>query len=241
MTDTYSAETPTLNEAPTRTTDTVRAAGGDWPGSLADERLRAAEWQATLAAGQAPVPDRHVPDPGPLGLAAFALTTFVLSLTNAGVFAAEPAAVALAFFYGGAAQLLAGLWEFRRANVFGATAFTSYGAFWLSYGIYALFIAKSLNASGDATATFLLGWTIFTAYMTIAAVRVSNAVFVVFVLLTITFVLLTVGAYNPAATGSASGWTKAGGWTGVATAAAAWYGSFGGVVNATFRRRIIPT
>jgi uncharacterized protein len=87
-----------------------------------------------------------------------------------------------------------------------------------------------------------LGWTVFTAYMTIAAVRVGTAVFVVLILLTITFVLLTVGAYHPpAAAGSVSGWTRAGGWTGVATAAAAWYASFGGLVKATFRRTIIPT
>lgn len=240
MTDGYNTEPPTLKRSRTRTTGRAKNPGGDWPVSIADQRLRAAERHPTVIAERIPVPDRHVPDPGPLGLAAFALTTFVLSLTNSGVFAAEPAAVALAFFYGGAAQLLAGLWEFRRANVFGATAFTSYGAFWLSYGSYALFIAKSLHATGDATATFLLGWTIFTAYMAIAAVRVGNAVFAVFVLLTITFVLLTIGAYNPAAAGGVSGWTRAGGWTGVATAAAAWYASFGGVVNATFKRTIIP-
>jgi succinate-acetate transporter protein len=189
-----------------------------------------------------PVPDRHVPDPAPLGLAAFALTTFVLSLSNADVYAATPAAVALAFFYGGAAQLLAGMWEFRRANVFGATAFASYGAFWLSFGIYALVVENSLHATSDATATFLLGWTIFTAYMTVAALRVSGAVLSVFVLLTVTFALLTIGAYRaPASATALSDWTKAGGWVGVATAAAAWYASFAGVVNATFRRSVIPT
>lgn len=190
----------------------------------------------------APVPDPHVPDPAPLGLAAFALTTFVLSLANADVYRAAPAAVAVAFFYGGAAQLFAGMWEFRRANTFGATAFSSYGAFWLSFGIYELVVAKTLSATTDATATFLLGWTIFTAYMLVASARVSGAVFVVFFLLTITFVLLTVGAYNPPAAATAiSGWTKAGGWVGVATAAAAWYASFAGVVNATFGRTVLPT
>ncbi|MGF7237331.1 MAG: acetate uptake transporter [Frankia sp.] len=187
-------------------------------------------------------PDPHVPDPAPLGLAGFAMTTFVLSLANANVYAAVPGAVALAFFYGGAAQFAAGMWEFRRANVFGATAFASYGAFWLSYGIYVLVVAKSLVATTDATATFLLGWTIFTAYMAIAAIRVSGAVLAVFVLLTVTFVLLTIGAYNPPAAATAvSGWTKAGGWVGVATAAAAWYASFAGVVNATFKRAVVPT
>jgi succinate-acetate transporter protein len=87
-----------------------------------------------------------------------------------------------------------------------------------------------------AVGVFLLGWTIFTAYMTVSSFRVSLAVATVFVLLTVTFVLLTVGAFH-----SSSGWTKAGGWVGLATAAAAWYASFAGVVNETFKKPLIPT
>src|SRR3954451_9816011 len=140
-----------------------------------------------------------VADPGPLGLAAFAMTTFVLSCFNAGFFGAksplEAVVLPLALFYGGFAQLLAGMWEFRKANTFGALAFSSYGAFWLSFVGYVKFVAPGLPTTdaGAATGLFLLGWTIFTAYMTVASVRVSGAVAAVFVALLATFILLTIG------------------------------------------------
>ena len=87
---------------------------------------------------------RMIADPAPLGLGAFALTTFLLSLVNAGVMDAttEPVVLGVALAYGGIAQILAGMWEFRKGNVFGATAFTSYGAFWLSFWAYVAFYAK---------------------------------------------------------------------------------------------------
>jgi succinate-acetate transporter protein len=177
-------------------------------------------------------------DPAPLGLAAFALTTFILSLANANVYpTAAGAAVFTAIAYGGLAQLLAGMWEFKRGNTFAATAFSSFGAFWIA--VYFLVIVGKLDPGAPANAalfgTFFLGWTIFTFYMTIAALRVSGAVLLVFTLLTITFVCLTIGSFN-----SNAHLIHAGGWVGVATAAAAWYGSFAGVTNATFRKAIIP-
>jgi succinate-acetate transporter protein len=183
-------------------------------------------------------PDITVADPAPLGLAAFALTTFVLSISNAKVWSAEPAAVALAAAYGGGAQLLAGMWEFKRNNTFGALAFSSYGGFWISYFIFVKFIAKDVPSAtiSETVGTFLLGWTIFTAYMTIASLRVSGAVMLVFVLLTVTFAFLTIGAFQ-----ESENWTKAGGWVGIATAAAAWYASFAGVTNSTFKRVVMPT
>jgi succinate-acetate transporter protein len=193
------------------------------------------------ASPEPPAPARPhlVADPAPLGLAAFAMTTFALSIGNTNVWGpGADAALALALVYGGAAQLLAGMWEFVRRNTFGAVAFTSYGAFWISYYVFVKFVAPGVAAADApvAVGVFLLGWTIFTAYMTVASLRVSGAVAVVFVLLTVTFVLLTVGAFD-----SLSGWTKAGGWLGVATAAAAWYTSFAGVVNETFHRTLLPT
>lgn len=87
-----------------------------------------------------------------------------------------------------------------------------------------------------AVGVFLMGWTIFTFYMTIASFRVSGAVVTVFVLLTITVALLTIGAFH-----SNIDVNEAGGWVGVATAAAAWYASFAGVVNETFRKSVVPT
>ena len=184
------------------------------------------------------LPDVTVADPAPLGLAAFALTTFVLSLANANVWVtAAGAAVALALAYGGTVQLLAGMWEFKRANTFGATAFSSYGGFWISF----FFLVHILKvADHNAIGAYLLGWTIFTAYMTVAALRVSGAVTAVFVLLTITFLLLTIGELRHGPGAALNNWTKAGGWVGVATAAAAWYASFAGVVNSTFKRSVLP-
>src|SRR5690242_21785029 len=117
-----------------------------------------------------------IADPGPLGLAGFAATTFVLSLFNAKVIdnsALEAVVLPLALFYGGLVQLLAGMWEFRKANTFGATAFASFGAFWLSYAAYVKFVVPGLPASTEykATGLFLLAWAIFTAYMTLASMR----------------------------------------------------------------------
>lgn len=182
-------------------------------------------------------PDPTVADPAPLGLAAFALTTFLLSLSNANVWASSTTALALAMAYGGGCQLLAGMWEFKRNNTFGATAFSSYGAFWIGYFIFVMFIAPSVPAGDVAgtVGTFLMAWGIFTAYMTVASLRVSVAIVVVFVLLTVTFFLLAIGAYE-----ASSMWTKAGGWCGVATAAAAWYASFAGVTNSTFKKVVLP-
>ncbi len=181
---------------------------------------------------------QRVADPAPLGLAAFAMTTFALSIGNTNVWGpGAKAALALALVYGGGAQLLAGMWEFVRKNTFGAVAFTSFGAFWISYYVFVKFVAPGISAADlpVAVGVFLLGWTIFTAYMTVASFRVSGAVVAVFVLLTATFVLLTIGAFQ-----SSVNLTKAGGWVGIATAAAAWYASFAGVVNETFRKPVIP-
>jgi Predicted membrane protein len=183
-----------------------------------------------------------IADPGPLGLAAFALTTFVLSCVNAGLLKAgvESIVLGLALFYGGLGQLLAGMWEFRKNNTFGALAFTSYGAFWLSFwGISKFFTPAEGTAAGDvanAVGVFLLAWGIFTAYMTVASLRVSGAVTAVFVLLTLTFLVLAIGEFA-----GSTGVTRFGGWLGIITALAAWYTSFAGVTNTTWRRTVLPT
>ena len=178
-------------------------------------------------------------DPAPLGLAAFALTTFVLSMFNADLVskAGEPVVLGLALGYGGIAQILAGMWEFRTGNTFGAVAFTSFGAFWLSYWALVTFFVDSIPAAnaGAAIGLFLWAWAIFTAYMFVASLRTTVAVAVVFFLLTITFILL--GAGN---SGDHTNMIKWGGYIGLATAAAAWYASFAAVVNSTFGRIIAP-
>jgi uncharacterized protein len=179
-------------------------------------------------------------DPGPLGLAAFALTTFVLSFFNSGLMSEKglPIVLGLALAYGGLAQLLAGMWEFRTGNTFGATAFTSYGAFWLSFWAFEQFFAKDITdktALAHSVGLFLIGWGIFTAYMFIASLRVSVAVAVVFALLAATFIVLGIG--NATETESI---THAGGFIGIATAIAAWYASFAAVANSTFGRIVLP-
>lgn len=178
-------------------------------------------------------------DPAPLGLAGFAMTTFVLSMFNANLVSAKglPVVLGLALAYGGLAQLLAGMWEFRTGNTFGAVAFTSYGAFWLSFWALEVFYAKDIGGNvGHAVGLYLWAWAIFTAYMTVASLKVSAAVALVFVLLTATFILLAIGA-----SGAHETVTHWGGYLGIATAVAAWYASFAAVTNSTFGRTILPT
>lgn len=180
-----------------------------------------------------------IADPGPLGLAAFALTTFVLSMFNADLVGkgGEPILFGLAFAYGGLAQVLAGMWEFRTGNTFGAVAFTSFGAFWLSFWAFVQFYEKSVPAAdaGHAVGLYLIAWGIFTTYMFVASLRTTAAIALVFVLLAVTFFLLGIGN-----AGAHTNIVKAGGWFGLATAAAAWYASFAGVTNATFGRTVLP-
>ncbi|HEV7495128.1 acetate uptake transporter [Baekduia sp.] len=180
-----------------------------------------------------------IADPGPLGLAAFALTTFVLSMFNANLVGVggEPVVFGLAFAYGGIAQFAAGMWEFRTGNTFGAVAFTSYGAFWLSFWAFVEFFEKSVPKAdaGHAIGLYLIAWGIFTLYMFVASLRTTAAIAAVFALLTLTFFALGIG--------NAGGHTNIvhlGGWLGLATAAAAWYASFAAVTNSTFGRAVLP-
>jgi succinate-acetate transporter protein len=191
------------------------------------------------AASSGMAPGSHLADPAPLGLAAFALTTFVLSFVNADIIKVEPVVFGLALAYGGLAQLLAGMWEFAKGNTFGATAFSSFGAFWISFwwltGHSGLDKVTNADDLGNAVGVYLLAWGIFTAYMTIAATRVSGAVLTVFVLLTITFFLLAIGEFA-----AKENITHIGGWFGIATALAAWYASFGGVTAFTHKQAMVP-
>ena len=176
-------------------------------------------------------------DPAALGLASFALTTFVLSYVNAGYLTQAGAVVPLAFFYGGLAQVLAGMWEFRNKNVFGATAFTSYGSFWIALGFFNYFSAQlGVKGSANALGITLIAWTIFTAYMWVASFRTSGAVLATFTALLITFILLDIGVLH-----GSTPLVKAAGWTGMLTAAFAWYGSAAVVINNTFGRTVLPT
>jgi succinate-acetate transporter protein len=178
-------------------------------------------------------------DPGPLGLAGFALTTFVLSMFNAGLVTktAEPVVLGVALAYGGVAQVLAGMWEFRTGNTFGAVAFTSFGAFWISFWALVTFFIGDIPTAhvGAALGLYLISWGIFTTYMFIASLRTTAAIALVFVLLAATFFLLGIGNAN-----ESEGLIEVGGWCGLATAVAAWYASFAAVTNSTFGRTVLP-
>ena len=195
--------------------------------------------EPTTRAAPPPPPVVTIADPAPLGLAAFALTTFVLSTFNAGLVDAkgEPIVFGLALAYGGVAQLLAGMWEFSKGNTFGATAFSSYGAFWISFWAYVAFFAEKIPEAnrGSAVGLYLIAWGIFTTYMWVASFRTTAAVSLVFLLLAITFFVLGIGD-----AGGNDTISKLGGWLGLATAVAAWYASFAGVTNFTFGRELLP-
>jgi succinate-acetate transporter protein len=159
----------------------------------------------------------------------------VLSAWNAGILTGADVliVVGLAVFYGGIAQFAAGMWEFRTGNTFGATAFSSYGAFWLSFA--ALFIpglgiafGSKTGPSGAALAWYLLGWTIFTGIMMLGSFRTNGATAAVFVLLFLTFLLLAIGAFS--SQGAGTGLTQVGGYLGILTAIAAWYTALAGVL-----------
>jgi succinate-acetate transporter protein len=184
--------------------------------------------------------EKTVADPAPLGLAGFALTTFVLSVFNADLLPeeAEPIYLTLAWFYGGLAQLLAGMWEFKNRNAFGATAFSSYAAFWLSLATF-VYLATAGGApleealGNEALGVFLVGWTVFTFYMWVATFRLSRALFVLFAALLATFLLLDLaeaGAISPVA----------GGYLGILTALVAWYISAAHVINEAWGKVVLP-
>jgi uncharacterized protein len=189
---------------------------------------------------QPAIPASGIADPAPLGLAAFALTTFLLSATNAGwtTHATGNAWLGYALAYGGLCQLLAGMWEFRNRNVFGSTAFSTYGGFWIGLGLWFLLIAPhalSANAAARDLGWILLAFAIFNTYMLILSAQVNMAVFGVFLTLELTEIILFIGNFTVN-----TGTIKAGGYVGVITALVAWYTSAAGVANGIGGRVRLP-
>jgi succinate-acetate transporter protein len=191
-------------------------------------------------------PASGIADPAPLGLAAFALTTFLLSAKNAGwmTHATGSAWLGFAFAYGGLGQLLAGMWEFRNRNVFGATAFATYGGFWIGLGLWVqLVVNPTVAAAKPATlvatvsalnhdlAWILLAFAIFNTYMLIMSTQVNLAVFAVFLTLELTEIILCIGNFNAGAALNPTTTIKIGGYVGLITALVAWYASAAGVSN----------
>jgi hypothetical protein len=182
-------------------------------------------------------------DPGPLGLSGFAMTTFVLMTVNVGWLSGAgdgKVVIGLAVFYGGLAQFIAGMWEFANGNTFGATAFSSFGAFWLSYAallIPGFGVGAAPGPSHTALGMYLLAWAIFTGIMMVASFRLNGGLIAVFVLLFLTFLVLALGEFNTSGT-TKSGLTMLGGWIGILTALAAWYVAAAGVLSATTKGRV---
>jgi uncharacterized protein len=199
-----------------------------------------------MAAIEAERPAFMPADPAPLGLAAFALTTFLLSGHNAS-FIPDGIWVGAALFYGGLVQLLAGMWEFRNRNVFGATAFSTYGGFWLALGIFVVLLSGSKGFAGlfkgadvnNSLAWFLIAFAIFNTYMLFWSTRVNVAVMGVFLTLEVTEILLAFGFFR-IAHGMSPYWLHVGGWAGLVTAGVAWYTSAAGVVNGMSPRPVLP-
>lgn len=192
---------------------------------------------AREAAAAKPAETPKAANPAPLGLAGFGLTTVVLSAINAGLLPREAtsAVVPLAFAYGGVAQIIAGILEFKNNNTFGMVAFTSYGLFWWWYAflIWTIGAGWIKAPASEGIGLTLLMWGVFTLYMWIPTFRANFTVWSVFLLLWITFFLLA---------GGDLGWGTArlGGWVGLLTGIAALYASFAEVTNETFGREVLP-
>jgi len=183
------------------------------------------------------VKDKELANPGALGLGGFALTTFLLSMVNAGIIAPESIGMVLpmGLFYGGLAQLLAGMWEFKSGNTFGATCFSSFGAFWI--GLATMIILEGAGIISKVPpaglAVFLIAWGIFTLYATIASFKISKGLVSIFVPLTLAFFLLAIGEFS-------NGFKIAGGYVGIITAITAWYCSAAILLNEVFGRKVLP-
>lgn len=178
-------------------------------------------------------------NPGPLGLAAFSLTTILLSLVNSGLFGLEleMALIPMALAFGGFVQLLVGMLEYNEGNTFGLTAFTSYGAFWIWFGLLITMTHNGLlpSVGAQAIGVVLLVWGLFTVGMWISTFKLNWALWSVFLVLSITFFLLAFGDIL----GIASLVTL-GGYLGLVTGAGALYISIAEVTNWSFDAEVLP-
>ncbi|MBN1321969.1 MAG: acetate uptake transporter [Thermoleophilia bacterium] len=180
-------------------------------------------------------------NPAPLGLMGFGLTTILLNIHNAGFYELNSMILAMGIFYGGVAQIIAGVMEWRKNNTFGTTAFTSYGLFWLTLaGIWlipAIFPGTGLAASPSETALawYFVFWGVFTGYMFLGTLKLNRALQVVFGLLTILFFLLAIRDF-----GGGAIWGKIAGWEGILTGLSAVYAAAAQTINEVYRRVVLP-
>ena len=200
---------------------------------------------------QQPAAQPPAADPAPLGLSAFALTTFVFSLVNAGIIQQGPDPgqqivnlfLPLALIYGGLAQFVAGILEFRTGNTFAVTGFCSYGAFWIALAVMNLMARQGIIAEtrlAEAQGWFFLGWAILTAILLIASFGLNVGLIATFALLLATFILLIIGDLMGGPEGPGKIWVNIGGYVGLITALAAWYVAAADVINDTMGRDVLP-
>ncbi|OGO03329.1 MAG: hypothetical protein A2Y59_04340 [Chloroflexi bacterium RBG_13_52_14] len=176
-------------------------------------------------------------NPAALGLGGFALTTFILNVVNAGLISADNLGMVLpvGIFYGGLAQFCAGMWEFKRGDTFGATCFTSFGAFWMGMAVMVLLENTGVISPvpREGMTVLFIAWGIFTAYATVASLKVNKAVTSIFVTLVILFCLLAAGEWNGTV-------HKIAGYEGILCALIAWYTSAAVLINTLFGRDVLP-
>jgi len=176
-------------------------------------------------------------NPAPLGLAAFAMTTILLNLHNAGIFALDVTILAMGFFFGGISQLIVGVLEWKKGNTFGAVAFTSYGAFWLC--LVGIFVMPKMGlgaaASKEGLASFLSLWGLFTLFLFIGTLKLNRALMVVFFTLTILFALLAIATL----TGNED-LHKFAGWEGIFCGLSAFYAGMAQVLNEVYGKTVLP-
>lgn len=176
-------------------------------------------------------------NPAPLGLMGFGMTTILLNVHNAGFFELNAMILAMGIFYGGLAQIIAGIMEFKKNNTFGTTAFTSYGFFWLSLVALNILPVMEYSSAADSLsmAAYLFMWGLFTLFMFIGTLRINKALQIVFGSLTILFLLLAVANY----TGSAVILTIAG-YEGIICGFTAIYAAMAQVLNEVYGKTVLP-
>lgn len=176
-------------------------------------------------------------NPAPLGLAGFGMTTVLLNLHNAGLFELGTMVLSMGIFYGGLAQIIAGIMEWKKGNTFGTTAFTSYGLFWLSLVGLLIMPKMGLGETNSAAAMsfYLLMWGIFTFFLFLGTLRMNKALQFIFGSLTLLFLLLAVGD----ATGSLAVKTFAG-VEGIVCGASAVYTAMAQILNEVYGRTVLP-
>lgn len=183
--------------------------------------------------------DGKIANPAPLGLAAFALTTFALSVHNlSGDLAVLHSFWPWAVFYGGIAQFAAGMWEFKRGATFPATAFSSYGAFWVGLAAAVFLLDYGVVSSSAFTSmeqVLLVAWSVFTFYMWIGTFKLNWGLVATFTALLATFVLLSLGKLIPSGTLG-----QIGGAVGIITAFCAWYVSAAELLEETWAEEVLP-